>query len=499
MGYSIFEHTSHGLAQTLQVFAVTDQPVKIVQLKLENKTSRTRRINATYYAEWVLGNARDTTAQYLIPDFDSRRYALLVRNPYNVDFSQSVAFMAATRELNWVTTDRSEFLGVLGSYARPAALARVGLAASVQAGHDPCAAMQLLLWLAPGESKEVTFLLGEGSDREEAESLIARYQDVEQINAARAALKPFWEQSLGAVQVETPDPAMNILLNRWLLYEAISSRIWGRTALYQSSGAFGFRDQLQDVLAVLHSRPEVARAQILNAAWRQFEAGDVLHWWHPPSGKGIRTRISDNLLWLPYVTAEYVKVTGDIAILSEKIPFLEGDPLKEGEDERYGLFVPGSQYGTLFEHCLRALRKGVTAGVHGLPLMGSGDWNDGMNRVGIEGRGESIWLGWFAYATLTGFAQLCEKFGADSQADTFYQQAGALELALDASSWDGQWYRRAYFDDGTALGSAARHECTINSISQSWAVISRAAGLERARLAMDALYARLVRPAQALI
>jgi cyclic beta-1,2-glucan synthetase len=501
-GYSVFEHTSHGLDQILRVFAVPDEPVKIIQLKLENKTSHTRRINVTYYAEWVLGNTRDTTAQYIIPEFDSRRFALLARNPYNMEFSKNVAFLAATRELNWVTTDRGEFLGVQGSYTNPAALARVGLAANVQAGSDPCAAMQIMLWLAPGESKEVTFLLGEGADRAEAERLITHFQDVVHIHAAWEAVKPFWERHLGAVQVETPDQAMNILLNRWLLYETISCRLWGRTAFYQSSGAFGFRDQLQDVLAVLHSRPELARAQILNAAQRQFEAGDVLHWWHPPSGRGIRTRISDNLLWLPYVAAQYIQATGDTAILSEKTAFLSGEILKEDEEERYGQFLPTGQEGTLYEHCLRALHKGVTTGIHGLPLMGSGDWNDGMNRVGIDGKGESVWLGWFAYATLMDFANLCEKIGEQSQAAIYYQQAAVLRLALGTSSWDGKdgkWYRRAYFDDGTALGSAERHECTIDSISQSWAVLSQAADLEHACLAMDSLYEHLVRTEQGLI
>jgi cyclic beta-1,2-glucan synthetase len=498
-GYSIFEHASHGLYQTLRVFVVPDQPVKVIQLKLENTTSRTRRVNITYYAEWVLGNVRDTTAQYIIPEFDSQRFALLARNPYNLDFSQNVAFLAATRELNWVTTDRSEFLGLQGSYACPDALSRVGLAASVQAGSDPCAALQTLLWLAPGESKEVTFLIGEGADRTQANNLITKYQDVAHIQTAWEAVKPFWERHLEVIQVETPEPAMNILLNHWLLYETLACRIWGRTALYQSSGAFGFRDQLQDVLAVLHSRPELTRAQILNAAQHQFEAGDVLHWWHPPFRRGIRTRISDNLLWLPYVTAQYVQTTGDMDILAEKIPFLKGEPLKEGEEERYGQFIPSEHEDTLYEHCLRALRKGVTAGLHGLPLMGSGDWNDGMNRVGIEGKGESVWLGWFAYAALMDFASLCEKIGEISQAETFSQQAETLKCSLEASSWDGEWYRRAYFDDGTALGSAERHECTIDSISQSWAVLSKAADPQRAQIAMDSLYECLVRPELGLI
>ena len=499
IGYSIFEHASHGLSQRLRVFAVPEQPVKIIQLKLENKTNRTRRINITYYAEWVLGNSRDITSQYVIPEFDSRRFALLARNPYNVEFSQSVAFLAATRELNWVTTDRSEFLGLMGSYARPAALERVGLTASVKAGSDPCAAMQILLWLAPNESKEVSFLLGQGANRVEAEQLIVHYQNMVDVNDAWKTLSAFWDQNLNTIRVETPDKTMNLMLNRWLLYEALSCRIWGRTALYQSSGAFGFRDQLQDVLALLHCRPDLAREHILDAASRQFEEGDVLHWWHPPSGRGIRTRISDNLLWLPYVTAQYVKTSGDASILHEIQPFLSAEPLSDGTEERYGQYSYGNQQGTLYEHCLRAVKKGITSGKHGLPLMGAGDWNDGMNRVGIQGRGESIWLGWFAHTVLVEFAGLCEKNGDPLQAEAFRAQAKTLRQAIEDCGWDGDWYRRAYFDDGTALGSAARGECQIDSISQSWAVISGAADPARAQHAMDSLYRRLVRREDGII
>lgn len=498
-GYSIFEHASHGLSQRLRLFAVHDQPVKVIQLSLENKSNRTRRITITYYAEWVLGNSRDTTSQYVIPEFDSRRFALLARNPYNVEFSRNVAFLAATRELNWVTTDRREFLGMLGGYAHPAALDRVGLTASVQAGSDPCAVMQISLWLAPNETKEVTFLLGQGSDRVEAERLIVDYQNLAHINAAWEALGAFWDQHLNKVRVQTPDAALDIMLNRWLLYQALSCRIWGRTALYQSSGAFGFRDQLQDVLALLHCRPDLVREQILNAASRQFEQGDVLHWWHPPSGRGIRTRISDNLLWLPYVTAQYVKVTGDATILGELRPFLSAEPLKNDEDERYGQFFYGEQLDSIYVHCLRALEKGVTSGKHGLPLMGTGDWNDGMNRIGIKGQGESIWLGWFTYTTLIDFAGICEKTGSARQAQIFCSRAAELKQALETSSWDGDWYRRAYFDDGTALGSVERGECQIDSISQSWAVLSGAADPARARHAMDSLYSRLVRHEDGLI
>jgi cyclic beta-1,2-glucan synthetase len=491
IGYSIFEHRSHQLDQSLKVFAVPDAPVKIAQLKLKNTSARTRRINITYYAEWVLGTTREQTAPYIVPEFASHNFALLASNPYNQDFGKRVAFLAATREIQGLTTDRTEFLGPLGNYARPDALERVGMTASARAGSDPCATLQLLLWLAPGETKEVTFLLGQGADRADALRLISKYQNVSQVKAAWKSLDRFWEEQIGCLQIQTPDKAMDLLVNHWLPYQALSCRIWGRTAFYQSGGAFGFRDQLQDVLLFLYTRPEIARGHILEAARHQFEEGDVLHWWHPPGDRGIRTRITDNMLWLPYVTARYIHVTGDRSILEEQIPFLSAEPLKPGEHERYGEFPAGS-VGSLYEHCRRALAKGTTHGPHGLPLMGGGDWNDGMNNIGIGGTGESIWLGWFLYATLMDFAQLCELISATEDASRYRQQAETLGTAIEAHAWDGKWYRRAYYDDGEPVGSAENRDCKIDSISQSWAVISGAGDSERTRLAMESLYERLV-------
>jgi cellobiose phosphorylase len=458
-----------------------------VQLKLKNIIARTRRINITYYAEWVLGSTRETMAQYIVPEFAPNCFALLAHNPYNFDFGKRVAFLAATRELQGLTTDRAEFLGSLGSYTHPDSLSRVGLTASAQAGTDPCAAMQLLLWLAPNETKEVTFLFGQGADRADALRLIAKYQNLTNVESAWESLRPFWDEHIGGIQVQTPDKAMDLLINQWLPYQALTCRIWGRSAFYQSGGAFGFRDQLQDVLAFAYTKPEITRQHILNAASHQFEEGDVLHWWHPPADKGVRTRITDNLIWLPYVTAQYVQATGDHSILDKKIPFLSADPLKDGEHDRYGKF-PTGEINTIYEHCRRALAKGITIGKHGLPLMGEGDWNDGMNKVGADGVGESVWLGWFLYSTLTSFAKIC----GEDQAVEYRKQAEALRAALEASAWDGNWYRRAYYDDGKPLGSIENNECQIDSISQSWSVISSAADPERAATAMDSLYQRLI-------
>jgi cyclic beta-1,2-glucan glucanotransferase len=491
-GYSIFEHQSYGLNQRLRLFAVPDAPLKFVQLRLENLWSHGRRITATFYAEWVLGTNHADMQQYIVPEFDAGSQALLARNTYNTDFGEQVAFVAASKPPHGLTADRAEFLGRMGSQGCPAALGRIGLAGTVDASRDPCAAIQLHIDLAPCQVEEICFVVGQGADRRAALELIEQYRDAAQVEATWQRVTACWDALLGVVAVRTPDPAMDLLLNRWLLYQALACRIWGRTALYQSSGAFGYRDQLQDVMALLHAAPDQAREHILRAARHQFEAGDVLHWWHPPSGRGIRSRCSDDLLWLPFVAAHYVATTGDESILAEQAPFLTGTPLKPDEEERYDRYERTVEVATLYEHCRRALEKGATAGSHGLPLIGSGDWNDGMSRVGIKGRGESVWLGWFLYATLTRFAPICERMHDPAQAARYRQQASALRAALE-TAWDGQWYRRAYDDDGVPLGSAQSSECQIDSIAQSWAVLAHAGDPERAARAMEAVADRLVR------
>lgn len=498
-GYSAFEHHSHGLKQRLRVFAAADAPVKVIQLRLENVWDRTRRLTATFYAEWVLGINRDDAQQYVVPEYDPDSRALLAHNAYSPEFSErggndpAVAFVAASAEPHGLTADRAEFLGRHGNMEDPAALERIGLASRVEPGVDPCAALQLHVDLAPGEAQQVFFLLGQGQTREETLDLIARYRDEEAIERTWHEVRDTWDDVLGTVTVDTPDEAMDLLLNRWLLYQALSCRVWGRSALYQSSGAFGFRDQLQDVMSLLHAAPELARQHILRAARHQFEEGDVLHWWHPPSGRGVRTRISDDLLWLPYVTAEYVKSTGDEAILTEEVPFRSGDPLEEGEHERYGEYQITEEQATLYEHCVRALDRGSTSGRHGLPLMGAGDWNDGLNRVGIEGKGESVWLGWFLHATLSRFEEITERMGQPEDAERFRERAQELGQALDEHAWDGEWYIRATYDDGTSLGSTENTECQIASMAQSWAVLSGAGAAERAEQATSSVAERLVR------
>ena len=499
-GYSTFEHHSHGLIQRLRVFVAPDAPVKVVRLRLENAESRPRRLTVTFFAQWVLGINRDQAQQYVIPEYDPETTALLARNPYTPEFGASegdeaaVAFVAASEEPHGLTADRAEFLGRHGTMAHPAALDRVGLGSQVAPGLDPCAAVQVHVDLAPHETKEFFFLLGQGENREAALAMVRRFRDEEAVATAWEETRTLWEHLLTTVTVDTPDPAMDLLLNRWLLYQALACRVWGRSALYQSGGAFGFRDQLQDVMSLLHAAPELAREHILRSARHQFEAGDVLHWWHPPSGRGVRTRISDDLLWLPYVTAEYVETTGDEAFLHVEVPFRRADPLEEGEHERYGHYELTEETASIYEHCLRAIEEGSTSGRHGWPLIGAGDWNDGLNRVGIGGEGESIWLGWFLYATLTRFARLCERMDEPERAEALRQRAQSLQEALSQeAAWDGEWYIRATYDDGTPLGASENEECQIASMAQSWAALSGAGDEERVEQAMISLADRLVR------
>ncbi len=499
-GYTVFEHRSHGICQQMRLFTHVADPVKLICLRLENMSGRMRRITATYYADWVLGPDREGMQPFIVTSYDNENHALFVHNTYNTEFSERVAFLSADRPLHGFTASRSEFLGRMGDYRRPAALGRIGLANDTTAGIDPCGAVQVHLTLAPEEVQEVCFLLGQGTNREDAQQLVTKYRQPGRIDAAWQETASFWDELLGSVTVETPDAGMDLMLNRWLVYQNLSCRIWGRSALYQSSGAFGFRDQLQDTTGVLYHRPEIAREHLLLAARHQFAEGDVLHWWHPPSGRGVRTRMTDDLLWLPYVTAHYVKVTGDISVLSEQIPFLQANVLEPEEEERYGHYEHTAEGFSLYEHCLRAIRKAATRGNHGLPLIGAGDWNDGMNRVGIGGKGESVWLGWFLRATLIDFSDICRQMDQGGQADTFIAMSRELRRDIESSGWDGEWYLRGFYDDGVPLGSSTSDECRIDSIAQSWAVLSGGeTDFSRAKGAMEAVEKHLVNPEDQLI
>ncbi len=506
-GYSRYERVSAGLAHTLTVFVPVADPVKVVSLTLRNLGRQARHLTVTGYVDWVLGTLHAQAQYFINTERDVETGALLARNTYNADYPDRVAFLylgsAATARTRGapalsLSGDRTAFIGRNRSLANPAALDWPTLDGRTGAGLDPCGAAQLRVEIPAGGTIEVVLLLGQTRDADEARRLIARYGQPGQAAPALAAVRAMWDELLGTVQVETPDRALNHLLNRWLLYQALVCRIWGRSAFYQSGGAYGFRDQLQDVLALSFARPALARQHLLRAAARQFSEGDVQHWWHPSTGQGVRTRFSDDYLWLPYVVGHYVQATGDTGVLDELVPFLKAPPLAADQHEGFVIATAGPT-GTLYEHCQRALDHGLTFGPHGLPLMGSGDWNDGMNLVGAGGQGESIWLGWFLITNLQDFAGLAAARADDAAAARWRAAAAQVQPALEAHGWDGAWYRRAYYDDGTPLGTATAAECQIDSIAQSWAVLSGAAPTERARQAMQSLEQHLVRAADGLV
>jgi cyclic beta-1,2-glucan synthetase len=492
-GYTRFQHASHGVTHELLQFVPADDPVKISRLTLQNTSDRARRLSVTAYAEWVLGASRNATAPYIITEIDALNGALMARSAWAGEFGGRIAFADLCGQQTSYTGDRSEFFGRNGGPERPAALERSGsLSQKVGAGFDPCAALQTIIELKPGGRAEVVFLLGQAENREQARELVKRCRSAD-FDQILLDVTRRWDDLVGAVQVVTPDPGMDLMLNRWLLYQTLSCRVWARAAFYQLSGAYGFRDQLQDVMALGVAKRDVARAHLLLAASRQFVEGDVQHWWHPPSGRGIRTRTSDDLLWLPYAVSQFIETTGDMGILEEIVPFLEGDTLAEGQKESY--FEPrvSETRATVFEHCARALDLRLSVGAHGLPLMGTGDWNDGMNRVGQNGKGESVWLGWFLHTILWEFAKIADARSEGKRAEAWRLHVSALKAALEREAWDGEWYRRAYFDDGTPLGSAQNTECRIDLIAQTWGVMSGAAEPGRGARAMAAADKQLVR------
>jgi cellobiose phosphorylase len=492
-GYSVFEHSEDGIDTEMWVFTDVAAPVKFVHLKLRNNSSRLRRISATGYIEWVLGDIRSKMQRHIITDMDIRSGAILVSNAYNTEFGERVAFFDVDDANKSYTADRTEFIGRNGVIANPDAMNKARLSGRLGAALDPCAALQVVFDLAQEEGKELVFRLGCGRNLEDATNLIQRFAGTAAATASLKKLRQFWEQTLNRVQVNTPDLAINILANGWLNYQSIACRIWARSGFYQSGGAFGFRDQLQDTLSLMHAEPAMVREQLLLCASRQFREGDVQHWWHPPTGRGVRTTCSDDFLWLPYVTCRYVKATGDAQILDEQAHFIEGRRLNAGEESFYDLPIESGEKASLYEHCKLAIKHGLRFGVHGLPLIGSGDWNDGLDKVGQHGEGESVWLAFFLYDVLTRFQELAAIKKDDAFIKTCKEQARQLRANIEKNAWDGEWYRRAYFDDGRPLGSAQNEECKIDSIAQSWSVLSGAGDPERSSKAMAAADKFLVR------
>ncbi|MBN8538095.1 MAG: hypothetical protein J0M15_13660 [Deltaproteobacteria bacterium] len=498
-GYTEFRHASHGIDQELTVFVAMDSPVKISRLKVKNRGEESRNISVTHYVEWVLGFYRGNTAPYVITENDPIGGLVFARNPTNNEFAGRVVFAATNEKESSFTCDRKEFIGRNGSLAKPEAMRNKDLSGRSGAGYDPCAAFRSQIQLEPQEEREIVFLLGDGASYTEAKELAVKYRQPILIEETLEKVKNHWDKVLGTIQIKTPDLSMDIMMNRWLLYQTLSCRLWARSAFYQSGGAYGFRDQLQDVMALVYSQPQIAREQILRASARQFKEGDVQHWWHPPTGRGVRTRFSDDLIWLPYVLSFYVATTGDRSILEERVAFIEAPPLESGQDDAYTQPSTSIHSATIYEHSARTLDLSLKVGRHGLPLMGSGDWNDGMNRVGNQGQGESVWVAWFLNKTLEQFIPLAESAKEFERAFIYQEHRNKLSIALEENAWDGDWYLRAFFDDGTPLGSQKNEECRIDSIAQSWSVLSGAGNLERSAQAMKAVEKYLIRKEDSLI
>ncbi len=498
-GYSVFEHTERGIRSEVWVYVALDASVKFTVLKVRNESGRPRALSATGYMEWVLGDLRSKSARHVTTEIDLNSGALFARNPYNTDFAGRVAYFDVDDVVRSVSGDRTEFIGRNGALQSPAAMDRIRLSGRVGAALDPCAAIQVPFELADGQEREIIFRLGMGRNADDAGNLVRRFRGPAAARSVLESVWQYWKHALGAVQIETPDQSLNLLANGWLMYQTLACRMWARSGYYQSGGAFGFRDQLQDVMALIHTEPRLVREHLLLCASRQFPEGDVQHWWHPPSGRGVRTHCSDDFLWLPLAVARYVTSTGDTGVLDEPVHFITGRPVNPDEDSYYDLPNRSEQTASLYDHCVRAILRGESYGVHGLPLIGSGDWNDGMNIVGEKGKGESVWLGFFFYEVLTRFAAVARARGDMPFAGRCQGEADRLRLNIEQNGWDGAWYRRAYFDDGSPLGSAGSPECRIDSIPQSWAVLSGAGEAKRARMAMNAVDEHLVRRNHALV
>jgi cellobiose phosphorylase len=498
-GYSVFEHNEGGIITELWVYVAADAPIKFSVLKVRNVSGRSCKLSAISYVEWVLGDLRDKTAMHVNTSFDLNGKVIYAANPYNKDFTNRVSFLQTDDSANSFTCDRKEFLGRNGSLKNPAALKRSKLSGKKGVALDPCAAIQVFFEIAPGQGREIVFRLGSGRSMEDANNLIYRFRGPGPAFTALEAVWQYWNHILGAVQIETPDLSLNILANGWLLYQTLACRVWARSGYYQSGGAFGFRDQLQDVMSLIHTKPDLLREHLLLSASHQFAEGDVQHWWHPPVGRGVRTHCSDDYLWLPLAACRYVKGTGDTGVLDEYVHFLEGRPVNPEDDSYYDLPNRSDEKGTLYEHCKRSILQGLRFGEHGLPLIGTCDWNDGMNMVGNQGKGESVWLGFFLFEVLSQFTGVAGARGDNDFAEICRNAAKNTEKNIERYGWDGEWYRRAYFDNGMALGSSTNEECQIDSISQSWSVLSGAGSRERSQMAMQSFDKRLVRPEYSLV
>lgn len=495
-GYSRFLHEEALINQELTVFTPLDESLKLWSLTLTNRSDKVKYLSLTYYVEWVLGTQGEQTNPYILTSYNNEHECLYSKNIYTMNFQNTYSYLFSSETIIGYTGDRKEFLGQKGSVREPRG-AEVKLSCNTGVCYDPCGAIQVSVALQPQESKTVLFGLGQSTSLEEIYKIRNKYRETAASEKELERVRTYWDGLLGTVKVKTKDRAVDILVNGWLLYQTVSCRIQARAGFYQCGGAYGYRDQLQDTLSLLFADSSILRRQILIACSRQFEEGDVQHWWHPPMGIGVRTRITDDLLWLPYCTAAYIRSTGDTTILKEQVPYIKGPLLKEGEHDM--MFTPeiSQSFESVYEHCKKAIGR-TNFGEHGLPLMGGGDWNDGMNEVGIEGKGESVWLAWFFYTVLGDFIPLCNQENDEAYGQELEQKREGLLQSIEEHTWDGEWYLRAFYDDGSKLGSKENDECRIDSISQSWSVISKGAKEERAKTAMQSAWRYLLREEEAI-
>lgn len=495
-GYSRFLHEEALINQELTVFTPLDESLKLWSLTLTNRSDKVKYLSLTYYVEWVLGTQGEQTNPYILTSYNNEHECLYSKNIYTMNFQNTYSYLFSSETIIGYTGDRKEFLGQKGSVREPRG-AEVKLSCNTGVCYDPCGAIQVSVALQPQESKTVLFGLGQSTSLEEIYKIRNKYRETAAFKKELERVRTYWDGLLGTVKVKTKDRAVDILVNGWLLYQTVSCRIQARAGFYQCGGAYGYRDQLQDTLSLLFADSSILRRQILIACSRQFEEGDVQHWWHPPMGIGVRTRITDDLLWLPYCTAAYIRSTGDTTILKEQVPYIKGPLLKEGEHDM--MFTPeiSQSFESVYEHCKKAIGR-TNFGEHGLPLMGGGDWNDGMNEVGIEGKGESVWLAWFFYTVLGDFIPLCNQENDEAYGRELEQKREGLLQSIEEHTWDGEWYLRAFYDDGSKLGSKENDECRIDSISQSWSVISKGAKEERAKTAMQSAWRYLLREEEAI-
>lgn len=505
----------HGIESTLTLSGSPTEKVKWWHLDLTNRTNKERRLEVYLFIEWTLGISREESSRYIVSNFDSTLGFLSAKNNYNNEFAGRLVSIGSNLKISSYTTSRHDFIGRHRTTSSPRQFESPGLSAFTDlipglraplllskktgAGFDSCGVLKVEVNLAPGQKREVLFYLNESESLEEAKRQATRHRSLSMRSSELEKTQTHWKSTLTAVQVRTPDRAFDILMNGWLLYQTLSCRLYGRSAFYQSGGAIGFRDQLQDSLALLYSRSDLTRAQILIHAARQFVEGDVQHWWHPPTGRGVRTRISDDYLWLPYVVCRYLEFTVDYSVLDELVSFIESPKLEEHQMESYTLPHISQKTASIYEHCTLALDRALVFGLHGLPLMGGGDWNDGMNDVGKEGKGESVWLAWFLSHTLRKFAAITRQRDEESRTLRYEEVAQKLVKSIDDNAWDGEWYRRAYFDEGTPLGSSSSDECKIDSLAQSWSVITGGGETQRRMTAMDAVRRELVRSKDKII